>query len=151
MGSDQGSNLCPCSGSSVSTTGSPGRPSLGDFNITSSNPSSLCFGYMGHLSVSQAQHACSSPRVLEFTVTPGLCTSASALVQGPSHTPPPNNPPPPVLHLILLEFPACSVLVYLHVTGLTVFPPDCKFRGVGILFSSVPGTWFVPDKRTRNK
>ena len=55
-----------------------GGPSLTDFNLTSSNPSSLCSGYMSHLSVPRAQQACSSLRVLEFTVAPGLCTSASA-------------------------------------------------------------------------
>lgn len=59
--------------------------------------------------------------------------------------------PTVLLHLILLEFPACSVLISLHVTGSTVFPLDCKFRGVETVFPAVPGTWLVPDKRTWNK
>lgn len=59
--------------------------------------------------------------------------------------------PTVLLHLILPEFPACSILISLHVTGSTVFPLDCKFRGVGTVFSAVPGTWLVLDKRTWNK
>lgn len=103
VGSDQGSNLCPCSGSSVSA-------------ITSSNPSSLCSGFHGPPVCPTSTASVFQPQGLGVHSRPRslyISFSLSSRVLPMHHLPRGSQ----FFSSHFSRVPACSILISLHVTS----------------------------------